>query len=575
MAEESVLKEFLVSLGFKVDEPGLKKFTDGVEQTTKVALSTGKAVLGVGLAAQAMVVNFSNAMEKLYYSSRRTGAAVENIQALEFGSRKVGIAAGVAQAALEQMTAAARVNPGLRGLMDQMLGKSTAGMDQATVMIDLVQKLSDLPHHQGAAFAGMFGIDEKTFLMMKQGMPELLAAEKERLALNKNLGLDMQEAARAGMEYANSLRDITERVSVLSGKLSVELLPAFRLLNKEITSGLDNLAKFEISKYPRTQAALSAAGQVASGVIGLDANQVDIGLKNLLKNSPAAAITRGVVDWREGARAEDAKTPLLTPQQRYDAAMKEAARVAALPPGPRYQHNGLIGSVWDWASDKYTGLQRQARGQQPLPPRIPMPVAPTVLPKLPPVQETPRAGPAGPNGVTGNTPLGVRQNNPGNLRNWDGVPSQNGFANFGTAQEGLSAMAANLVTYYTKYGARNVNDIAKKWAPSHENDTAGYAAAISDRLGVKGTDQLNLKDPAVLAKVMDAMIKQEQGYNPYGAHELVGAARSRTAAPAVLEQKTDIHVHGQTDPRATAAEIERAQRGVNADAIRNLKGATR
>lgn len=574
MAEESVLKEFLVKLGFKVDEPGIKKFSSGVEDVTKIALTTGKAVLGVGIAAQAMVVNFSNAMEKLYYSSRRTGAAVENIQALEFGSRKVGIAAGVAQAALEQMTASARTNPGLRGLMDKMLGKPTADMDQATVMLDLVQKLSDLPHHQGAQFAGMFGIDEKTFLMMKQGMPELLAAEKERLAMNKNLGLDMQEAARAGMEYANSLRDITERVGTLSAKISVELLPAFRILNKEITDGLDALGKFELSKHPRTEAALKAAGQVASGVMRLDPNQVDVGAKGLLLSSPAAAIAGGVVDWRERRRAEEAGKPILTPQERYALEMKEEARLAALPPGPRYQHNGLIGSAWDWASDKLSGWQRRARGQGPLDPRIPMPEAPTI--SAPVAPERQRAGPAGPNGVTGNTPIGVRQNNPGNLRSWEGVPSQGGFANFGTAQEGLSAMAANLVTYYSKYGAKSVNAIAEKWAPRSENDTAGYAAAISGRLGVKGGDQLNLKDPAVLAKVMDAMIKQEQGYNPYGANELMSAARGRTGpAPVTVDQKTEVHVHGVTDPRAAAAEVERAQRGVNADVVRNLKGAVR
>ncbi len=190
--------------------------------------------------------------------------------------------------------------------------------------------------------------------------------------------------------------------------------------------------------------------------------------------------------------------------------------------------------------------------------------------------EKDRAGPAGPNGVTGNTPIGVRQNNPGNLRSWGNTPTQGGFANFGTAQEGLSAMAANLVTYYSKYGAKSINSIAEKWAPRSENDTAGYAAAISNRLGVKGADQLNLKDPAVLAKVMDAMIKQEQGYNPYGANELMSAARARTgAAPVTVDQKTEVHVHGVNDPRAAAAEVERAQRGVNADVVRNLKGAVR
>jgi len=239
-ADTDIIREFLVSLGFQIDQSGLKKFVNGLDTTNRGAIAAGKSVIGVGLAAQAMVATFANSMEKLYYSSRRTGASVDNILALDSGFRRIGLSAGSAQEALEGMAAAVRMNPGMRSLMDGLLGKDSSKMDQGAAMLELVQKLSSMPHFQGAQFAQMFGIDEKTFLMLKDGMPELVAAEERHLALLKAAGVDGQTAAESAKEYANSLRDLGDKVSVLGKKLSVELLPYFRELNKGANHVLDS-----------------------------------------------------------------------------------------------------------------------------------------------------------------------------------------------------------------------------------------------------------------------------------------------------------------------------------------------
>jgi len=111
--------------------------------------------------------------------------------------------------------------------------------------------------------------------------------------------------------------------------------------------------------------------------------------------------------------------------------------------------------------------------------------------------------------------------------------------------------------------------------------TDAYVAAISRRLGVGANDQLNLKDPATLSRLMSAMIQHEQGYNPYGATDILAAAQNRlggagnTGAQVVLNQKTDIHVNGTDSPAEAGRAVAYVQDETNGNLVRNMRGAVR
>lgn len=242
---EQILKSFLVSVGFQVDDNAFRRFMGGLTRVDSKMALVGKTALSVAVAAEAMVHIFSMSMEKLYYASQRTKASVGNIQALEYGAQQIGIQADEARGSLERMAAAVRMNPGLRGLLDGLLGRSTAGDDQAQVMLELVKKLGSMPHMAGSQFAQMFGMDEQTFLMLKEKMPELEEAMKRRIELTKRAGFEADQAAAAGRAYMNSWRDILERVEVLTQKASVELLPLFQRMTTVINGLLDAASKWK------------------------------------------------------------------------------------------------------------------------------------------------------------------------------------------------------------------------------------------------------------------------------------------------------------------------------------------
>ncbi|HAW3351294.1 TPA: hypothetical protein ACGSHR_002882 [Escherichia coli] len=105
-----------------------------------------------------------------------------------------------------------------------------------------------------------------------------------------------------------------------------------------------------------------------------------------------------------------------------------------------------------------------------------------------------------------------RFNNPTNLRWAEGYGTHNtmsgNFAVFPSLDEGVLAAAKQLQIYGTR-GVNTIRDIASKWAPSNENDTAEYIRHVVRQTRFNENEKLNLNDPVVLAKLISAMASKE------------------------------------------------------------------
>jgi len=131
-------------------------------------------------------------------------------------------------------------------------------------------------------------------------------------------------------------------------------------------------------------------------------------------------------------------------------------------------------------------------------------------------------------GGSATDPVGLRNNNPGNLvktdNTWDGeVKGDGGFASFATPEHGLRALCKNLLAY-NKRGYTTVGQIINRWAPPKENDTAAYIAAVSKALGVPADKSLDLTDINTLTALCASITQHENGGNPYSKEQITTGA---------------------------------------------------
>ena len=119
-------------------------------------------------------------------------------------------------------------------------------------------------------------------------------------------------------------------------------------------------------------------------------------------------------------------------------------------------------------------------------------------------------------------PRGVRNCNPGNIRRsgdrWKGlapVQPDPAFFVFETPLWGIRAMAVILRNYQKRLGLKSLAQIIGRWAPAGENDTAGYVAAVGKAMGADPRAPLDLGNGATLRALIAAIIRHENGLQPY------------------------------------------------------------
>jgi hypothetical protein len=90
MSDASVIKEFLISLGFKVDKSSQKDFDKGVKGVTATTIALGIEVAKAAEAVAKAVVKMATDLDQLYFASRRVNSAAENVKAFGFAMEQLG-----------------------------------------------------------------------------------------------------------------------------------------------------------------------------------------------------------------------------------------------------------------------------------------------------------------------------------------------------------------------------------------------------------------------------------------------------------------------------------------------------
>ncbi|WP_374183156.1 lytic transglycosylase domain-containing protein [Klebsiella variicola subsp. variicola] len=246
------LKDFLISLGFKVDEAGARKFDAVVAGTTLKAIELGVKVEAAALSVVAFTAKIASGLDDLYWASQRTGATVEGIKQIGYAVSQVGGSVDGARGSLENLARFMRNNPGAEGFLNR-LGVQTRDAsgnmrDMATIFTGVGQRLSSMPYYRANQYAEMLGLDENTLMAMRRGIGQFSG---EYTAMAKAIGYNADVAAVSSNKFMTSLRSFGLMAGMARDKIGSNLANG-------LAGSIDTLRRQIMENFPKIEGAITA-----------------------------------------------------------------------------------------------------------------------------------------------------------------------------------------------------------------------------------------------------------------------------------------------------------------------------
>lgn len=224
MAQSEVIREFLVSLGFKTDEKSLKNFVGGIENATKSVTKLVAVIQGAALTVGAGISAFASNLEALYFAAQRTGSSAESLKAFQKAATNLGASSGEAMDAVERLANFLRYTPGAEGFLKGMGidARDAKGnlRDVVDIMRDLGGVLSKKSPAQQKIYGDFLGISDRTLRALVSGeFSQELARQRERL---KDSGFT--EAAKDAHKFMTGLRELATYIEAFGLKVQDALM---------------------------------------------------------------------------------------------------------------------------------------------------------------------------------------------------------------------------------------------------------------------------------------------------------------------------------------------------------------
>ncbi len=535
----------------KVNAQMAKGLRNNADEIRKAGISLRTAVGGMlaGAAFKSFLTNTTNTDAAIGRMSRNLGIATQRLDAYKRAAQSIG---GSGQEGLQAAQAVAngisqvRINPA-NAQMAAMLrryGISMGPNDSVESVFDKISARMQQFRNRNDALqmAGSLGINDTMAQLLLRG-PAQFDALISRFQGNSQLTGGVADRAQRLQAQANDLKNsIGQLGNEIYGSLEPSLEPLIRDLSQWIRSN-QGLINSDV-----TGVAKAFFGVVEGGVKVInEADHATHGLSTQLIAAYAALRLLGGTSMLSGIGR---LVGLLTSTAGAGTVLGALTGVGAaaaggygigtmisnhLSPGASNAIGGGIATVLAVLGNKSAqnalDMNRYgATGQG-------SPTAPANLMRTP---------------LGLMAPLGIRYNNPGNLRS-----GGNGrFGSYATPQLGLNAMGAQLERYFlgktTGKRLTTLQSIISTYAPSSDhNNTAAYISDVAKRMGVGAGSQLNLNDPNVMQALMTAMITHEQGYNPYSAQSIragamMGISGARAGASASQAGTVVNNVHHET-----------------------------
>lgn len=226
--EAEVLKEFLARLGFDIDEAGAQKFNSWLGTATKRVMLFGGGIQAAAAGLYYGVYKIAQSNVELLGTAEALGMSVQRLRELNFVAEQQGGNAEAMKSSLEGLKSAmAGATIGQGGLATfARLGiriKDNTGKlrDTGDVLDDIGQKLKKMDRPRAEMFMGQLGIDRSLYKMLTQDVTGLTTAYRDMYAAT---GMDAQKAAEQSREFVKEVKLLKTVFGLLAETVNLALI---------------------------------------------------------------------------------------------------------------------------------------------------------------------------------------------------------------------------------------------------------------------------------------------------------------------------------------------------------------
>jgi len=242
MAE--TIKDFLVSLGFKVDSAGLNQFKSGVGTATKVVTVLGAALTATSLAMTRFVLGTATTYNHLSDLSKNVGVSVQKIQELGYIASLSGSSVEAVESSLSNLSKTigeASIGVGRGAATFKQLGisaKKQNGELKTTenLLEEISEKIKKVSLSERTAILSKLGVDASLGGALTNDVSEL---REEFTKLYSSIGINSEKAAESSAGFIDSITRLKFVFNTLKSSIALQFIPQLRM-------GMDTLRKLMV-----------------------------------------------------------------------------------------------------------------------------------------------------------------------------------------------------------------------------------------------------------------------------------------------------------------------------------------
>lgn len=237
------IKEFLVGLGFNIDEAGLRNFTSSITNASLSAAALGAAVVAASAAIVGGVSSVAKGFDDLDQLAQKYNTTASSIDDFVDSASMVGIGGEAAESALASMNKVvgeAALGIGRGKVVLEKLGiqaVDTAGKVRPVtdVMSDLQNKLAGLQRGQAMTIMEKLGLDPQLLRLFNGELGDIAKIQDEMSKNDFSVGFDFDNAIKESKAFQKSMIAMKTQANLtwhffttLWESLAVKIMPKVR-----------------------------------------------------------------------------------------------------------------------------------------------------------------------------------------------------------------------------------------------------------------------------------------------------------------------------------------------------------